>query len=59
MQRINDGEFLELNQKDRNVLVAEYDADCEVLDCICPTFENWLSAKLWDTRNILISYRLT
>lgn len=56
VERIIDGEFLELNQRDRNALVAEYDADCENLDFICPTFESWLVAKLWDARNTLISY---
>ena len=56
MQRILDGEYLGLNQKDVDVLIGEYDADCELLDCVCPTFERWLAAKLWDTRNTLISY---
>lgn len=58
MIRVIDGEFLELNQKDRDTLIAEYNADCELLDCICPTFESWLSAKLWDARNVLISHNI-
>lgn len=50
LNRLSDGEFLFLNHLDVNVIIAEYDADCELLDIECPTLEAWLLAKLHDTR---------
>ncbi len=50
MERVIDGEFMPLNRGDAATLIAEYDSDCERCDIICPTFESWLIAKLWDAR---------